>query len=87
MAKHAASAQTHAERKAWKVVYKDAIYRGGDFKSSKTFSFQSVQRRILQLNTNNMLAGGNACWIWSDWVGDSEPPACRADKRGKYASP
>jgi hypothetical protein len=49
-------------------VCKDGIYRGGDFKSSKTFSFHSVKRLVWQLNTNNMLAGSNACLIWPDSV-------------------
>jgi hypothetical protein len=49
-------------------VCKDGIYRGGDFKSSKTFSFQGVKRLVWQLNTNNMLAGRNAWWIWLDSV-------------------
>jgi len=47
-------------------VCKDGIYRSGDFKSSKTFSFQVVKRLVWQLNTNNMLAGSNAWWIWTD---------------------
>ena len=47
---------------------KDGIYRGGDFKASKTFSFEGVKRCVLELNTNNMLAGSNACWIWPDSV-------------------
>ena len=47
---------------------KDGIYRGGDFKASKTFSFPGFKRLVWQLNTNNMLAGSNACWIWPDSV-------------------
>jgi len=42
------------------------MYRGGDFKASKSFCFQGVKRLVWQLNTNNMLAGSNAWWIWAD---------------------
>ena len=68
MAKHPASAQTNAQRKVWRAVFKNGIYRGGDFKASKSFCFQGVNRLVWQLNTNNMLAGSNAWWIWLDSV-------------------